>query len=324
MLLLLPGAAWATTVGIWGTGHLVGDLQLRLMESGEFSLVEKYELSNVAPTAAELGAYDAVWIFGDSQSYDPHDLGDALADYVDGGGGVVIAPAVFTDKYIDGRYIDEGYAPFTLIDSSGFSGSYAVLVPDQPDHAVLDGVTLASAGSGSNVMYVTTSPTATLVAHWDATDSPAVAVTEAHGRSAFFSLVPASSDVYDTYYPLDSDVPRLLANLTLWVASSSGSSDDTGNGGDDTAPGSDDCFDCDDDGYDSSVDCNDLSSAIHPGAAEGADGIDNDCDGEIDEAGGSDGASEDEGGLCGGGLLLPLAATALGTRRRAARQPKRP
>ncbi len=42
--------------------------------------------------------------------------------------------------------------------------------------------------------------------------------------------------------------------------------------------------DIDGDGYNSSIDCDDNSSFIYPGAPEYVDGIDNDCDGQIDEA----------------------------------------
>jgi len=43
--------------------------------------------------------------------------------------------------------------------------------------------------------------------------------------------------------------------------------------------------DVDEDGYHSNVDCNDTDPAVNPGAAENcADGIDNDCDGNIDSA----------------------------------------
>src|SRR5262249_9780379 len=40
--------------------------------------------------------------------------------------------------------------------------------------------------------------------------------------------------------------------------------------------------DADHDGYDAPADCDDHNAAVHPGAAEICDGVDNDCDGTID------------------------------------------
>jgi hypothetical protein len=57
-------------------------------------------------------------------------------------------------------------------------------------------------------------------------------------------------------------------------------------GDDDTAPPADtapEVIDADEDGYSAEVDCNDHDASIHPGAEELCDGVDNDCDEEIDE-----------------------------------------
>src|SRR5262249_8608794 len=56
--------------------------------------------------------------------------------------------------------------------------------------------------------------------------------------------------------------------------------------------------DADGDGYNSSVDCNDNNASIHPGATEICDGIDEDCDGVLDN--GFPDADGDGYASCGG------------------------
>jgi len=45
--------------------------------------------------------------------------------------------------------------------------------------------------------------------------------------------------------------------------------------------------DADGDGFDADDDCDDTDPSVNPGATEACDGVDNNCDGQIDEAGGS-------------------------------------
>jgi predicted ribosomally synthesized peptide with SipW-like signal peptide len=64
--------------------------------------------------------------------------------------------------------------------------------------------------------------------------------------------------------------------------------------------------DQDADGYSSEVDCNDSNSSIHPGAQEDCDGLDNDCDGMVDEGNPGGGGSCTTGleGICSAGTLM--------------------
>ena len=60
-------------------------------------------------------------------------------------------------------------------------------------------------------------------------------------------------------------------------------SDDTAVAGDDTSAPDGDPDDADGDGYSTAVDCDDTDASINPSVAEECDGIDNNCDGAIDE-----------------------------------------
>ena len=85
----------------------------------------------------------------------------------------------------------------------------------------------------------------------------------------------------------DNDDLRLAAGSTLidagdaTILDADGSTSDIGAYG---GPGSS-IFDGDGDGYDNVDDCDDGDSAVNPGALESCNGVDDDCDGELDESG---------------------------------------
>ncbi|MFN7143953.1 MAG: hypothetical protein ACK4YP_09270 [Myxococcota bacterium] len=289
-------SALASTVGVWSPYTAIGyDVQTRLMESGRFTGVTLLEVNaGGAPTLEQLTAHDVVWIVGDGNPPDPDDLGDVLADYVDAGGGVVIAPPYTSALYIDGRFVDGGYAAFVPTEGLMFSGAYAWLVPDVPDHPVLAGVSAANAGSGSNVPLTVVAPDATGLAHWDGDHGPAVAVKEVSaGRSAYLALTPWSDDTVETGYDLGTDVPALIVNLTAWAAG------DLDDGGGDT--GADTASDSD-------------TASGDDTAADTDSGADTAADVASDDASGCGCAAG--AGARGGALLLAVGVMAARGRRR--------
>src|SRR5438105_9015030 len=87
MAMSLPKIALVTA----DNGSWVSEVQSKLVATGRFGQVDIIDAGSTTPTLAQLLAYKSVFVWSDTSFADPTALGNNLADYVDGGGGVVIA-----------------------------------------------------------------------------------------------------------------------------------------------------------------------------------------------------------------------------------------
>lgn len=137
------------------------DTTATLRATRAFTRVDVWQGSITAPTAADLAPYDVVLL--DRQCWYAGALGDALADYVDQGGGVVVGAMDFGFPSVSHRFLVEGYFPF----EPGYPyGTYArQLGAFDATHPIMTGITAYSSGA-YNVDMPTLVAGATVVASY--------------------------------------------------------------------------------------------------------------------------------------------------------------
>jgi hypothetical protein len=183
-----------------------------------FSKVSGFLASQATPTLAQLQQYAAVLVYSDASFYDSVGMGNVLADYVDAGGGVVVATFGFnSDGYgLLGRLVTGGYLPLTTGEQT--SGTALTFVADQPNHPILNGVTSFNGGSSSYHELVTTTSGASLVAHW--TDGQPLVATKqlTAGRVIALNFYPPSSNASSDFWLANTKGGLLMANALLYAA----------------------------------------------------------------------------------------------------------
>jgi hypothetical protein len=199
------------------------DVRDKLLSTGKFNSVTFIDANVVTPTLTELKAFDAVMVWNNTRYLDRTSLGDNLADYVDAGGGVVLAlfeSAGVTDMMLGGRWESEQYYIIIrnyLQTGQQFLGTVAV-----PTHPIMNGVTNFDGGISSfrptNTRLTSGS---TLIASWS-DGNPLVAVKEIKGvRRVDLGFHPPSSDMASNLWQADTDGDLLMANAIEWVAGTS-------------------------------------------------------------------------------------------------------
>lgn len=170
----------APNVLLYGSdpSHVGDDVFSTISNAGLFSeIVVQVKCGGFPiPSLADLQEYSAVMVWSDCGFKPGSALGDVLADYVDGGGRLVVSTFALAgppNQYLSprGRLITDEYLPVTGAGTPrANSGS---LVADLPEHPLLEGVNTFNAAHINRPLQVASG--ATLVAHWPG-DVPLVAI----------------------------------------------------------------------------------------------------------------------------------------------------
>ena len=165
------------------------------------------------PTAADMAPYCVVIIGNDflwsAGGLDQTAIGNALADYIDGGGKVIETEYIqsYDSWGFAGRYMTDGYSPFTVSTLDNWYGDTMSVV--DPTHPVMTGVTSITDNFGQQNPGLRAGTT--LLATWSGTGYNAVAVND--DVVAINMLLFAQSS-------WSGDVPLLLNNALNWLCPS--------------------------------------------------------------------------------------------------------
>jgi hypothetical protein len=224
-----PRVAIVSAAAGGAAAALVNNLDVRnkLIGTGFFQQVDILDVAEHAgytPTLAELAVYDAVITWSNSSYFNATELGNVLADYVDSGGGVVVAVFAHTttmpSRRLDGRWRVGG--DYEIIRS----GYHYLVGPASlgwiavPGHPIMAGVSFFDGGPLSyRPNSIALSPHGQLISHWS-DGRILVAVSSQYPNRADLGLFPPSSDVNSDWWVSSSHGGRLMANALLYTIQS--------------------------------------------------------------------------------------------------------
>ena len=201
------------------------DVAQKVLGTGKVASVTKYNMfSGQVPALGVLQTHDAVLVWGGVKLWGAaknQQLGDVLADYVDGGGGVVVATFGVGSNGAEwtptGRFSVPTYWCLNP-QNNQISGEQGLGVVYQPGHPLIEDVLTFDGGTSSFRVVTTAVAGATLIADW--TDGEPLIATKDVGcaRRVDLNLYPPSSSVSPGFWIAATDGDEIMANALAWVA----------------------------------------------------------------------------------------------------------
>jgi hypothetical protein len=198
------GAAWTE------------DVRQQLIRAGRVGAdVDVFNISTGTPTLAQLKQYDAVMVLTDLSPANPAAFGNALADYVDAGGGVVVTAFYSHAAGMAGRFASAPYAPFA---GSSFTlgGPQSLGTRLIPDHPLLAGVGAVNGGTSSFRLRGTLNAGWVRVANWTSGEPMVATNSRLAGRIAMVGMFPVSNAQRGDLWDQNTDGGALLGNALRW------------------------------------------------------------------------------------------------------------
>ncbi len=226
--------------------------------------------ADTTPSDALLDSYDLILLFENGHFSNSNNTGEAIYDwYMEGGRGLVLGTFYWQEPgYGSGWGSLDDIVPMDPADRGCEYGGDSLDAGSIVTHDLTDGVSSLYCGSyrggvkaanGASTVALWTTPNA------EGGDDPVIAYhTNDGGRMVGVSAFPD----YPAYGGCTGDFHTIFYNALLWAADAI-CTDADGDGYNDVACGGDDCDDADID--------------VYPGADEYCNGLDDDCDGTVDE-----------------------------------------
>jgi hypothetical protein len=198
---LTNGSIKVALLGSESMASYVTDVQTYLSSFSDLIVIDMVDVRTSTPSLATLLNYDTVLVWSDSTFFNPVALGDVLADYVDLGGGVVLATFSWYGPSwdLEGRMMTD-YSPFLPATSNLYTT--ANLGAYDSSHPIMQGVTTVSEYYRDDVTLATD---AVQIAAWD----DGVPFVATKGRVVGMTLFPPPVE-------WTGDVPTLVHNALLW------------------------------------------------------------------------------------------------------------
>ncbi len=232
------------------------DLEILVGAHPDVDTVESFEISGYTPVLDDLVDeegnlhYEAILVYADTAFHDADELGDVLVDYIEAGGGVVVAGYAFNDgNAIGGRFASEGYYPLTTDGTQqtdvgplrswwpGEPNSHDPICTEKGIHAIWKGVNWFYGGDKAmHTSGLTPTTTAEEVGQWENGEIFAATLEAAAGRVVGLNFMPVSNylaNIYPGvegnyevggYHPLDGEFAlssmgfSILGSSLLWSA----------------------------------------------------------------------------------------------------------